>query len=191
MWPANVQKALTRVLPRKVQSYAVVLAIPLAATVIAARQHILNRTQDLSVWKGGGMGMFAAEEKVNRYTKVYIVTPDGNRHPVVQLTEHQYELLSALQNNPSNKNFLRLAENIRRTWWVSSKGKFPFRIVDKNGKLVSVQPGKHLYLRAGSPRVEDYKLDWKLVIEFWKGTYDLASQLVRVNLVKTFTYPQE
>lgn len=191
MWPKSVRMIVSQLTLKNIRHWGVMLVIPLVATTIVARQFILNRTQDLSIWKGGGMGMFASEIKVSRFTRIYIVTPEGDRNPVIGLTPRQTYLLSALTNYPSESNFLRLAKNMRRTWWVASRGKFTYRIIDKTGKLISALPRKHLYLRAGSPRHGDYTLDWKLLVEFWKGNYDPETHLVRTRIAKTFTFPQE
>ena len=46
----------------RAERWAMLCAIPLIAILIAARQLYLHTTEDLSTWKGGGMGMFAAAD---------------------------------------------------------------------------------------------------------------------------------
>ena len=191
MWSKAVRKTVSRLTLKIVQRWGMILVIPLVATIVVVRQHVLHRTQDLSIWKGGGMGMFASSDSVSRYTKIYIVTPEGDRHPIVKLTPHQNKLLSGVLNNPSDNNFLRLADDIRRTRWFSSKEKFSHRIIDKTGKLISAQRKKYHYLKAGAPRQPDNTPGWKLLIEFWKARYDPGTRLARAELAKTFTFPQE
>ena len=56
--------------------------IPVIMMAVAARQLYLSKTDDLSTWKGGGMGMFAGAETTTRYTKIYLTFPDGSRQPL-------------------------------------------------------------------------------------------------------------
>ena len=65
--------------------WILMLCVPFASLLIVGRQIYLSSRYGLSTWKGGGMGMFAAaDELANRYAKVFLVEPDGNRDPLVQ-----------------------------------------------------------------------------------------------------------
>ena len=45
---------------RGLDSWIILCAVPAIALAVAARQVYLSRTEDLSTWKGGGLGIFAA-----------------------------------------------------------------------------------------------------------------------------------
>src|SRR5438309_7635099 len=93
--------------------WTLMLCVPFAALVIVGRQVYLSSRYGLSTWKGGGMGMFAAADELsNRYAKVFLVGPDGNRDPLVQLKADDFDVLNRALEYPTRKNFLRAARQI-------------------------------------------------------------------------------
>src|SRR5438270_9616954 len=104
------------------QQRALMLIVPLAAVLVVGRQFYLSRFHDLSTWKGGGMGMFAANDGADaRYTKIYLITPDGKREPLTQLSETQIDLNTRAIEFPLRSNFLRAARAIVHTNWTPMK----------------------------------------------------------------------
>src|ERR1700730_19439062 len=93
--------------------WAVVRCVAFAALVIVVSQIYLSSHYGLSTWKGGGMGMFAsADELSNGYAKVFLVEPNGDRNPLVQLSSDDADLLNRAHEYPTRKNFLRAARQI-------------------------------------------------------------------------------
>src|ERR1041385_209659 len=84
------------------------LCVPCVALVIVARQVYLSRHYGLSTWKGGGMGMFAAADELsNRYAEVFLIGPNGDRNPLVQLSADDTDLINRALEFPTRDRFLR------------------------------------------------------------------------------------
>lgn len=164
------------------------LIVPTIALVIVIRQHYLHQTQNLSIWKGGGMGMFAASDVVTRMVKIYIQSPQGEIHPVINLTPVLDRLRRKILFNPSDTNFRELANMLGKFKYVSGNEKFPHRVIDKNGKEVSRKEGKYFYLRAAGLRTQGDKPEWKVLIEFWDTRYDSNTRFAKPILIKRKTY---
>lgn len=55
--------------------------------LILGRHIYLSGTHDLSTWKGGGRGMFAGVDGLQKvYTKIFLVNPDSSRNPLRQFS---------------------------------------------------------------------------------------------------------
>lgn len=119
------------------------IVIPAIALVIVSRQHYLHQTQNLSIWKGGGMGMFAASDAVSRIVKIYIVTPGGDKHPIIDLTPSLSKLRTKIKFNPSKSNFKELSDSLGKTKFVAGNEKFPHRVLDKSGQELSRTDGTY------------------------------------------------
>lgn len=160
--------------------------IPALAIAVAARQLYLSTTDDLSTWKGGGMGMFAGSEATTRYAKIYLVRPEGGRQPLLRLTDAQEKLKTQFLNYPNERNVRALAQSIQDTMWWASTAKVPMNVFDQNGQ--KVQDGTEqlydLYAMRSKPRVDSP--DWSVEVDYWKANYDPATQTYEGNLVKTF-----
>ena len=65
------------------ERWVMLCAIPVIALAVAGRQLYLSTTDDLSTWKGGGMGMFAGSETTTRYAKVMCCP--WQREPLLRL----------------------------------------------------------------------------------------------------------
>ena len=109
---------------RRVQGFAqwvMLWTIPAIAITIAARQFYLSSTDDLSTWKGGGMGMFAGSENKTRYAKIYLTFADGRRQPLLRITQTQERLKGQALNYPNERNLRTLAQSVKATkWWAST-----------------------------------------------------------------------
>src|SRR5437660_11720177 len=113
--------------------WTLMLCVPFAALVIVGRQVYLSTHYGLSTWKGGGMGMFAAADELsNRYAKVFLVDPDGNRDPLVQLTAEDFDVLNRALEYPIRENFLRAARQIAHENWIPSFQRRPMLHVNAN-----------------------------------------------------------
>ncbi len=82
--------------------WALILCVPVVSLLVATRQIYLSNWHDLSTWKGGGMGMFAgADNTSTRYTKIYVVDPVGNRHPLTRFAPSHTQFLGRALNYPT------------------------------------------------------------------------------------------
>lgn len=106
----------------------VVLIIPIVASLIFLNQIYRQHVHDLSVWKGGGMGMFAAMDRPRgaRFVKIYITDNNDIRMPVTAFDELTYRI----QVEPSEKNLDRLLNKLINTQWRYSHHRIP--ILERN-----------------------------------------------------------
>jgi hypothetical protein len=163
--------------------------IPAIMVLVAVRQLYLQKTEDLSVWKGGGMGMFAsADSLMTRFAKVYLLLPDGERQPLLRFTPQQ-ELL--LQNGlwfPTESNFRLLADSIKATTWWASTDRVPLNVFDEAGQRAQDGVAQYHDLYPAHPRTSSEALNWGVEIEYWKSTYDLNTDELIAKLTRTFTF---
>ena len=165
-------------------------AVPAIALLVAARQLYLSTTEDLSTWKGGGMGMFAAaDNSLARYTKIYVLAPTGQRLPLFRLTPQQEELRQKGVWFPSESNFRALAESIKATTWWAGTEEIPLNIFNENGDKVSVDDSVRMHeLRPAPAGAPSEKLNFGVEVEYWKTTYDVNTGDMRAVLARTFTF---
>jgi hypothetical protein len=173
----------------RAERWAMLCAIPLIAILIAARQLYLHTTEDLSTWKGGGMGMFAAADNtISRYAKVYLLFPDGQRQPLLRLTGSQEEFKQQALWFPSERNFRSLADSIKATTWWASTDRVPLNIFDENGQKAQQGSASVYDLYPAHARTPSEPLNWGVEIEYWKGTYDPRTGDFTASLARTFTF---
>jgi hypothetical protein len=165
--------------------------IPLIMMAVAARQLYLSKTDDLSTWKGGGMGMFAGAETTTRYTKIYLTFADGSRQPLMRLTDPQEELNQIALNYPSERNMQALAQSIRAmTWWASTT-RIPLNVFDEDGQKVQDGIDQLYDLYASHPRTSsDPPPAWGVEIEYWKATYDPQTKAYIGVLARKFKFEE-
>jgi hypothetical protein len=108
-----------------------VFIIPVFAIAIVINQLYRQHTYNLSVWKGGGMGMFAALDRPrgNRFVKIYITDSNNNKLPIMGFHEHVYRI----NVEPSEKNFNALFDTISDTKWYYSDLLIPTYIRNSDG----------------------------------------------------------
>jgi hypothetical protein len=174
----------------KAERWVMLCAVPLLALAVAARQLYLSTTDDLSTWKGGGMGMFAGSENTTRYAKIYLTFPDGRRQPLLRITETQEKLKGQALNYPNERNMLALARSIKATKWWASTTRIPFNVFGEAGQ--KVQDGtEQLYdLYPAQTRSAADQADWGVEIEYWKATYNPKTREYAGALVRTFKLEQ-
>lgn len=165
----------------------VLLIIPTIALLVVIRQHYLSQTQNLSIWKGGGMGMFAASDTVSRIVKIYIETPQGDKHPIIDLNPSLKILRYQVKFNPSKRNFRQLAEALARTQLIGGNEKFPHRVLDEFGNEITRKEGTYYYLRPAGPRPKGDTPNWKVIIEYWNMRFDTETKIARPHLIERFS----
>jgi hypothetical protein len=165
-------------------------AVPAIALAVAARQLYLSTTEDLSTWKGGGMGMFAGSDNtVARYAKLYVLAPSGQRMPLLRLTPSQEQLLQKGLWFPTESTFRALAKSIKATTWRASSDQVPLSIFNENGDRVRIDDTVRFYdLRAADPRSFSEDFNFGAEIEFWKGTYDVTTGGMQAHRARIFTF---
>jgi len=109
----------------------VIIIIPIIATLIFLNQIYRQHAHDLSTWKGGGMGMFAAMDRPrgSRFVKIYITDDNDVRMPVTAFDELTYRI----QVEPSEKNLNLLLKKLVGTQWRYSHQLIPMIERQKDG----------------------------------------------------------
>jgi hypothetical protein len=168
------------------------LCVPLVALIIVGRQVYLSNCYGLSTWKGGGMGMFAAaDERSNRYAKVFLVGPGGDRNPLVQLRSDDTNLLDRALEYPIRRNFLRAAKQIAQENWIPAYQRRPVLTVDLNGEPVGAG-GKSFRVMVPSELQSDREeRGSSMEIQFWKLSYDPITRRAHTTLAETFVFTSQ
>jgi len=168
------------------------LCVPLAALIIVGRQVYLSDWYGLSTWKGGGMGMFAAADELNnRYAKVFLVEPTGDRDPLVQLSADNTEVLNRALEYPTRRNFLRAARQIAGGNWIPAYQRRPVQMVNINGEPVGTGAKSYRSMVRSELRSDKEERNPNMEIQFWKISYDPISQMAHATLAETFTFTSE
>src|SRR2546430_10289112 len=169
------------------------LCVPCVALLVVGRQIYLSSRYGLSTWKGGGMGMFAAADELsNRYAKVFLLGPDGNRDPLVQLPSQDNEVLNRALEYPTRKNFLRAARKIAHENWIPAYQRRPVLTVNVNGEPGSSRAKSFRVMVPSELRSDRGETRSSMEIHFWKIAYDPGTRRVHTSLAETFVFtPQE
>ncbi len=172
--------------------WAPILCIPIVALLVAGRQVYLNRYHDLTTWKGGGMGMFAgADSSLNRYAKVFIADPRGERQPLTELTPDQSDLVKRALNYPVRRNFLVAARAIATLDWIAKRQRMPVALIDSKGKNVGTAAESYYLMMPFGTRPREEKWKWDIQIEYWKLSYDPGTRRAYAVLAETFVFRPE
>jgi hypothetical protein len=170
--------------------WVMLCAVPAIALAVSARQIYLSKTENLSTWKGGGMGMFAAADNtLGRFVRIYVLTPDGQRLPLLRLTPSQEQLVQKGLWFPSERNFGALADSIKATNWFAANEEIPLAVFNENGQRVNVDFSVRLReLRPAPPRAQSEQLKFGVEVEYWEAVYDIKGGDLRAARAKTFTF---
>jgi len=172
--------------------WTLMLCVPFVALVIVGRQIYLSSHYGLSTWKGGGMGMFAAADELsNRYAKVFLLEPDGNRDPLVQLSADGFEVLNRALEYPTRKNFLRAARKIAQENWIPAYQKRPVLSVNSDGNPIGAGAKSYRIMVPSDLRSDREGKRANMEIQFWKLSYDPITRQVRAVLADTFVFTSE
>jgi hypothetical protein len=160
----------------------IVLIIPLVASLIFLNQIYRQHAHDLSVWKGGGMGMFAALDRPRstRFVKIYITDSDNIRMPVIAYDELTYRI----QVEPSEKNLDRLLSKIVNTPWRYSQQRTPILERQKDGSHIVLG-----YTPKPTPWGRNELIDVSSIdIEYGQIYFDVDTKLLEGKLIKERHY---
>jgi hypothetical protein len=169
--------------------WTLMLCVPFVALVIVGRQIYLSSHYGLSTWKGGGMGMFAAADELsNRFAKIYLVEPGGNRDPLVQLSPDDTDVLNRALEYPTRRNFLRAARKIAQENWIPAYQRRPVLVVNGNGDPVSAGAKSFRVMVPSELRSDREERRANMEIQFWKIGYDPIARRVRAGVAETFVF---
>jgi hypothetical protein len=165
------------------------LCVPFVALVVVGHQVYLSRFHDLSTWKGGGMGMFAANDgPESRYAHIYLVKPDGTRDPLNQFSETEADFVRRALEYPVRSTFLRAARAIAQENWTAMQQRAPVTVFDSRGEpLRAADESFHLMVRYGRSS-DSEKRNSSIEVQFWKLFYDPVERRAHVRLAQTFVF---
>ena len=170
------------------KNWILIACVPFIAIAVAVRQAYFNAYYELSTWKGGGMGMFADVDVISRFMKIYVELPNGQRHPISNLTGHQQRLQSDVLYYPTESNFRALAASIRKTNWVGPDRLTPGYVVNAKGERLRPTGKSYYSLIAFGERPQGEDPDWTVIIEYWKASYDPLTRMAHAKRVRTLSY---
>jgi len=160
----------------------IVLIIPLVATLVFINQIYRQHAHDLSVWKGGGMGMFGALDRprVTRFVKIYITDNDNNRMPVTAFDELTYRI----QVEPSERNLDRLLDKVVSTQWRYSHQQTPILSREQDGSHTLLK-----YMPKPTPWGRNELIDVQSIdIEYGQIYFDVDNKIMNAKTVKERHY---
>lgn len=174
----------------RINQFLLFAAIPLIAIAVATRQLYLSKTDTLSTWKGGGMGMFAsADSNDTRVLRIWMGPPGGEKHLVLGLTSSQSKIRDAGIWYPSWARFEPLARSLKASKFVAQKQRSQVMTADPTGKEYRPTGRSMHLLSATGPRPATDPLGWEARIEYWKVRYDPATRKAKMHLVEAYDYP--
>ena len=139
------------------------------------------------------MGMFAAaDELANRYAKVFLVDPNGDKTPLVRLPADNMDVLNRALEFPTRDRFLRAARQIALENWIPGFQPRPVLKIDGNGDPIEITDKSYRQLVASALRSNEKKRAYGMEIQFWKISYDPHAKREHASLADTFVFaPQE
>jgi hypothetical protein len=163
--------------------------VPVVACTVALRQAYLSKFDELSTWKGGGMGMFASADSTDtRFLRFFIEKADGQREPIIGLNERQNAMMERILWYPRERAYEPLAHSIRRTSFVASNEPSPVWSYSETGERVADLGRKHHLLHANRARPDGEEPDWTLVMDYYRLSYDPVSRRARFVLSDSRRY---
>jgi hypothetical protein len=176
----------------RIRQFLLFAFIPLIAIAVAARQLYLSKTDTLSTWKGGGMGMFAsADSAETRFLRIWMGPPGGEEHVIDGLTNIQRKINSEGLWYPSRARFEPLARSLKTSKFIAQELRLPIMKADPTGKEFS-RTGRSLrLLTATGPRPSTDPLGWGVRIEYWRMRYDPTTRRAKLQLIETYDYPAD
>ena len=167
----------------------VLAVIPCVALSLFARQVYLQYAHDLSVWKGGGMGMFAGiGAPHHRFLKITLEDPIGQRIVLVRFTGEHQRLISRLRSEPRDEHFRALATSLLETGWIVLSQTLLQTRFDSRGERIREPPRRSLSIAPATKPGQGWRPK-AVEIAFWKITYDRATKTLGADLARTFSYP--
>lgn len=165
--------------------------VPLVALGLFGRQIYLQTSHNLSVWKGGGMGMFAGiGAPHHRFLKISVVDPIGQTIVVVRFNAKHQGLMGRLRAEPSDTNFQNLANSLKTTRWKVLPQTLLETRADSAGRISPASRRRSLMI-VPEPANATAR-GWQpaeVRIEFWAISYDRSTKALGASLERTFKLP--
>lgn len=178
--------------PSRPMTFLLYFAIPLVAILVAGRQGYLSTYDELSTWKGGGMGMFASADSTDtRFMQFFIEMADGRREPIIGLTDAQTAMVKRFLWYPSERAFKPLAQSIRNTAFLASDAISPVYRYSLKGERLEPLDRKYHLLYAHRPRPSGQVAEWNLVGEYYRLKYDPATRVAQFLQGRTLRAPKD
>ena len=169
----------------KLRDAVLFLVVPALALFIAGRQLYLSSNYGLSTWKGGGMGMFASADLLARYVRLFIELPDRRRMIIKELTPQQVTLVKIAEIYPSDENFNRLAESLKRTKFSASREPSQAYRFDETGQLLGPTNNSFIVAAAQSGDTAGQELGLPILIELWSLSYNPENRRLKTSIMKS------
>jgi hypothetical protein len=120
---------------RKKIERGLVYVIPVIAIAILCNQLLRQHLYDLSTWKGGGMGMFAAWDRPPRarFIHIYGIDRMGELLPITETGRGIYYLKYRVTAEPSDKNLAALLRRVSSEPWRYGEAQRPLYTQNEKG----------------------------------------------------------
>ena len=176
----------------RIRQFLLFALIPLIACAVAARQLYLSKTDTLSTWKGGGMGMFAsADSSATRVLRIWMGPPGREELVILGLTGFQQKIKNSGIWYPSRDRFEPLARSLQASKFVGERQPSKIMKADPTGKKFSPTGRETFLLTATGPRPATNPLNWGVRIEYWRMRFDPETSKAKMHLVDTYEYPAD
>lgn len=138
---------------RKKIERGLVYVIPVIAIAILGNQLLRQHFYDLSTWKGGGMGMFAAWDRPSRARFIHVFGVDrfGESLPILENGRGISILKYRVTTEPSDKNIAILLQHVSSLRWRYSEDLQPLYTQNEKGDKVMSREVKKLNFQGAAP----------------------------------------
>ena len=166
---------------RKKIERGLIYVIPVIAIAILGNQLLRQYFYDLSTWKGGGMGMFAAWDRPSRarFIHVFAIDHSGETLPIGENGRGIYDLKYRVTTEPSDKNLAALLQRVSSLHWRYSDDLQPLYTQNEKGDKVLSREVKKLSLQGAAPA------DLLAIrIEYGEIRYDRSAHTLKPVVIK-------
>ena len=132
--------------------------------------------------------LFRSDELSNRYAKIFMIEPNGERNPLVQLSPDDSDVLNRALEYPTRKNFLRAARQIAQRNWIPAYQRRPVLNVNGDGNPVGAGDRSYRVMVPSELRSDAEEKRPSMEIQFWKLSYDPRSREIRARPAETFLF---
>jgi len=158
----------------------------MVASAVFLNQLYRQQTLDLSTWKGGGMGMFAAWDHPlrARFIRIYGITDDDLRLPIVESRGDIRKLKYRVKTEPTENNLNTLMRRLVNISWRYSDDLLSTYTQDDSGRRKFAGHAPKLSRRGGARKATLNAIE----IEYGEIKYDTHTQTITPVIVRTFRH---
>lgn len=168
-----------------------ILSIPALSLLIFVQQVYRQNAHDLTIWKGGGMGMFAGADGPDmRFLHIIGTDTAGTRHPILRLTVKHKKLREKILIEPKRDHFRNLSCAILGSdWWTTNEFRQIMAVEDT--EPISIQKDKPFSVIAPYKSTVSSQVELSSVtLRFFKTHYIRSRSYLYAELDKEFTFEQ-